>query len=117
MPVCLHLDEDGEADRSIDPALAGTNDPWAPTLDHIVPQRIRHSYRFEDLRAAHCRCNQADAASDNDDRMTADVGMTWERRRPGTVAAAVEPGVHTALLGIYDQLRQAERDERDNQAS
>jgi hypothetical protein len=108
MPACLHPADEGG--RAIDPSLAGTVHDWAPTLDHIIPLRTRRSYRAEDLRAAHRKCNMEDGKQNHPDRETADVAQTWSHRADGTVAAAVDARTHTALLGIYDQLRQAERD-------
>ena len=34
VPRCWHPEEDGG--RAIDPALAGTDGDWSPTVDHIV---------------------------------------------------------------------------------
>lgn len=52
MPVCLH-----PCTRAINPALDGTNSPWAPSIDHIVPRALGGRDRPGNLRAAHQRCN------------------------------------------------------------
>jgi hypothetical protein len=44
--------------RVIDPALAGTFDPWSPSLDHIIRECDGGTDRDENLRAAHRWCNQ-----------------------------------------------------------
>lgn len=51
MPVCV------APSRAIDPALQGYDDPWAPSVDHIVPRAEGGSNRRENMRAAHKRCN------------------------------------------------------------
>jgi hypothetical protein len=57
MPVCLHKDAEGLEDRAIDRALKHP-DPWAPTVDHIVPRAMFGSSEPANLRAAHAACNQ-----------------------------------------------------------
>lgn len=56
MPECLHPDS-----RALDLALRGTGDPWAPTVDHVVPLSEGGSDDRGNYRAAHFRCNQAAA--------------------------------------------------------
>jgi hypothetical protein len=90
MPVCLHLDEAGVIDRDIDPFLKAP-DPWAPTIDHIVPRSLRGSNDPSNLRAAHAKCNQYAA-------------MVLNRRAKKRARAAQRP------QDVYDRLRQAERD-------
>jgi 5-methylcytosine-specific restriction endonuclease McrA len=90
MPVCLHLDESGVLDRAIDPFLKAP-DPWAPTIDHIVPRSLRGSSDPSNLRAAHAKCNQYAA-------------MVLNRRAKKRARAAQRP------QDVYDRLRQAERD-------
>jgi hypothetical protein len=46
------------AARAINPALTGTDSPWAPSLDHIVRKCDGGTDRDENLRAAHRWCNQ-----------------------------------------------------------
>jgi 5-methylcytosine-specific restriction endonuclease McrA len=57
MPECLC-----PAGRKIDRGLRGTDDPWAPTVDHIKPLGTGGPDSQGNLRAAHRRCNQAGAA-------------------------------------------------------
>lgn len=52
MPVCYCPDG-----RQLDPALAGQDDPWAPSIDHIVPRALGGSDARPNLRAAHKLCN------------------------------------------------------------
>jgi 5-methylcytosine-specific restriction endonuclease McrA len=54
MPACLC-----PSGRAIDPALRGTNDPWAPSVDHIVERRQGGAWAAENVRAAHAKCNEA----------------------------------------------------------
>jgi 5-methylcytosine-specific restriction endonuclease McrA len=56
MPECLCPDG-----RKIDRDLRGTDDPWAPSIDHIKPLAAGGSDRDANKRAAHKKCN-ADAA-------------------------------------------------------
>jgi 5-methylcytosine-specific restriction endonuclease McrA len=56
MPVCLCPDG-----RDIDPALRGTDSPWAPSIDHIVRRSEDGPNDRGNVRAAHRRCNMADA--------------------------------------------------------
>jgi 5-methylcytosine-specific restriction endonuclease McrA len=56
MPVCLCPDG-----RVIDPALRGTDDPWSPTIDHVVRRSDGGMNGQDNLRAAHKQCNMADA--------------------------------------------------------
>jgi hypothetical protein len=60
MPVCLHVDENGEVDRAINRKL-GPESPWAATVDHIIPRALGGSSKAVNLRAAHAKCNN-DAA-------------------------------------------------------
>ena len=56
MPVCLCPDG-----RHISRLLRGAEDPnpWAPSIDHIVPQGMGGPDTAENKRAAHRRCNFA----------------------------------------------------------
>jgi 5-methylcytosine-specific restriction endonuclease McrA len=54
MPECLHPDG-----RALYLALRGTDDPWAPTVDHVIPLSEGGSDDKGNYRAAHFRCNQA----------------------------------------------------------
>jgi 5-methylcytosine-specific restriction endonuclease McrA len=56
MPVCYCPDG-----REIDPALRDCNDPWAPSLDHVVPRRMGGPDLPRNLRAAHRLCNNRNA--------------------------------------------------------
>lgn len=55
MPVC-HADS-----RDIDPALRGTDDPWAPSIDHMVLLADRGRDVESNMRAAHRKCNEQGA--------------------------------------------------------
>lgn len=59
MPRCLC-----PAGRAIDPALRGTDDPWAPSVDHVVLRSAGGPSSNENLRAAHRQCNMSDAGND-----------------------------------------------------
>lgn len=61
MPVCLHV-IDGQLDRGIDPALRGTDNPWAPSIDHVIPLFLGGADRPGNMRAAHRWCNQQQEA-------------------------------------------------------
>jgi 5-methylcytosine-specific restriction endonuclease McrA len=54
VPECLHPDG-----RAINPRLRGKDDPWAPSVDHVIPQVGGGADSMENLRAAHRWCNQA----------------------------------------------------------
>lgn len=56
MPGCLCPDG-----RAIDPALRGTDDPWAPSIDHAVEVARGGPDEKWNMRAAHRQCNGADA--------------------------------------------------------
>ena len=52
MPRCLCPDG-----RRIRKALLESNDPWAPSMDHILPKSAGGRAIPENLRAAHRHCN------------------------------------------------------------
>ena len=52
MPECLCPDG-----RAIDPGLRGSNDPWAPSIDHITELGLGGEDDLPNLRAAHRYCN------------------------------------------------------------
>jgi 5-methylcytosine-specific restriction endonuclease McrA len=56
MPVCLCPDG-----RAIDPGLRGTGSLWAPSIDHVVRRSMDGPNSEDNVRAAHRRCNMADA--------------------------------------------------------
>ena len=56
MPECLCPDG-----RKIDRSLRGTDSLWAPSIDHIVRRRENGPNDLGNVRAAHRRCNMADA--------------------------------------------------------
>lgn len=74
MPVCLRPEAEGG--RDMDPELAGTADPWAPTIDHIRRLADGGTDRDGNLRGAHRLCNQADGD---------------EAQRPSGIARAARP--------------------------
>ena len=102
MPVCLHPEEEGG--RAIDPALARSSSPWAPSLDHIIQRQWGGKYRLDNLRAAHQKCNA------NDARRYA--RGPWGRRKRARRPEYGDEMSPAAVLGAYDRLRQAERDRR-----
>ena len=55
VPRCWHPEEDGG--RAIDPALAGTDGDWSPTVDHIVMRCDGGTNTWTNLRSAHKICN------------------------------------------------------------
>jgi hypothetical protein len=56
MPECLC-----PGGRKIDRELRGTDDPWAPTVDHIRPLAVGGPDSRANMRAAHRECNRAGA--------------------------------------------------------
>lgn len=56
MPVCLCPDG-----RAINPELRYTDDPWAPSIDHIHLRSQGGADYYENMRAAHRFCNEQDA--------------------------------------------------------
>lgn len=58
MPVCL------AEDRSIDADLAGVDDPWAPTIDHVVRLADGGRDAPDNMRAAHKLCNNHAGSED-----------------------------------------------------
>jgi len=56
MPECLCPDG-----RAIDPGLRGTESPWAPSIDHVEEVARGGADEKWNMRAAHQRCNGADA--------------------------------------------------------
>lgn len=59
MPVCLRPEEDGG--RNIDRNLRGTDDPWAPSIDHINELSRGGKDDPGNMRAAHKLCNDREA--------------------------------------------------------
>lgn len=57
MPVCLC-----PGGRAIDPRLRDTGQDWAPSIDHVQPLRDGGRDVAGNKRAAHNRCNEAEAA-------------------------------------------------------
>jgi hypothetical protein len=108
MPLCLC-----PGGRAIDPALAGSGQPWAPSADHIIPVAHGGSGRMENLRAAHRLCNTARGAGTPQE-------LAQARTLRCAQAAAWEPVLlpdrgggwsgRAAGTGAYDRFRQAERD-------
>lgn len=43
--------------RDIDPGLLGYDDPWAPSIDHIIPRAEGGGNVQSNMRAAHKQCN------------------------------------------------------------
>lgn len=58
MPQCLCPDG-----RDIDPALRGQDDPWAPSVDHVIWRSEGGPSHRENLRAAHRQCNMSAAGN------------------------------------------------------
>jgi hypothetical protein len=56
MPECLCPEG-----RKIDKSLRGTDNPWAPSIDHIKTLATGGADRLENMRAAHRECNRAGA--------------------------------------------------------
>jgi hypothetical protein len=124
MPVCLHPAWAGG--RVIDPALDGTGDEWSSSLDHVQRRADGGSNHPANLRAAHRRCNWA--AGGLPGRLDGlAVGQRLDEASLAALDAAIvpPPGVTDGVKrgpagglvrgpwgGVYDRLRQAERDER-----
>ena len=111
MPVCLHTDEGGGVDRTIDAGLAGSGNVWAPSVDHVIPLRDGGLDNARNKRAAHHRCNNNANTQDQRDLVSAGAGM----RNPGPLTQAigdslaagdVRIGLETAraLLRLRDML-------------
>ncbi len=60
MPECMCPDG-----RQIDRSLRNTVEPWAPTIDHIIPMSEGGSDELVNKRAAHRICNQDAAVLDS----------------------------------------------------
>ena len=106
MPVCLHPDSRvyhraawqcqmpeclNPGGRKIDKSLRGTNDPWAPSVDHIKPLASGGSDQLRNKRAAHRECNRAGA----------------EDQRNGAAKGRPAPEPLTSRLGdLYPDLAQ-----------
>jgi 5-methylcytosine-specific restriction endonuclease McrA len=89
----------------IDPALAGTGGPWAPSIDHIVPLRDGGPDSARNKRAAHARCNNS-ANEQVHRELPALCGaepLTWTT---GDAAASAAIGAEAvkALLRLRDML-------------
>lgn len=54
-------------DQQIDRALAGSNEPFAPCLDHIVPRSQGGDHSDDNLRTAHRQCNDIRGVRDEFD--------------------------------------------------
>jgi HNH endonuclease len=80
MPECLCPDG-----REIDQVLRTTTQPWAPSIDHVIPLAEGGVDRLENKRAAHRKCNEAAAI------------IVWERTQPGVPLA-------TAIGDLYPDL-------------
>jgi 5-methylcytosine-specific restriction endonuclease McrA len=81
MPVCLCPDG-----TLIDRALLGTGDPWAPSVDHIVPLSEGGLDNAANKRAAHIQCN-----SDANSEWLATPGGRARQRENSRKAAARPP--------------------------
>lgn len=62
MPACACPDG-----RVIDPALTGLQEPWAPSVDHVIPLSQGGLDNAPNKRAAHAKCNQEAASEDQRD--------------------------------------------------
>jgi hypothetical protein len=99
-----------ELRKAIDPALAGTDSPWAPSLDHIVRECDGGSDRDENLRAAHRWCNQrhgtlAATGRHSALRIIPAVQPAELERLGGTdVASRVDADVAASLAGLVARL-------------
>lgn len=100
MPICVHLDGNGEVDRRIDRKLEPPS-PWAPTVDHIIPRALGGSNQASNLRAAHAKCNN-DAAH----------GGNWSRVnvRPPVLQ---DPEAVLGGPGLWQQGVRRERERQD----
>ena len=72
MPQCQCPDG-----RALRRDLLGTNEPWSPTVDHIVPSAEGGRNDDRNKRAAHRRCNQEAAAYLNQPKGTG-RGMRYQ---------------------------------------
>jgi len=95
----------------IDPALLGTGDPWAPSVDHVIPLRDGGLDSAANKRAAHRRCNNN--ANEQDQQDLASAGAGWRSPAPltwtlGDVLAAGDTRIPLeaarALLALKDML-------------
>lgn len=98
MPECLC--PDGTA---IDRALLGTGDPWAPSIDHVVPLRDGGLDNARNKRAAHIRCNNNANTRDQQDLTAAGCGS----RQPYALTATVGDVLGSTALAALEELRRA----------
>jgi 5-methylcytosine-specific restriction endonuclease McrA len=100
MPECVCPDG-----RAIDPELAGTGDPWAPSIDHVVPLRDGGLDNARNKRAAHARCNNSANEQDQAEEQAVRSG-SWQPQLVPLTAAAGELLGNSALAAL-EELRQA----------
>jgi 5-methylcytosine-specific restriction endonuclease McrA len=110
MEECLHTDEAGNPDRSIDRELAGTGGPWAPSVDHAVPISEGGLDNARNKRAAHIRCNnEANRVAQLETPRSAAAPMLLGNPVVGaleamSVSARVSVDSAAALLSLRDKL-------------
>jgi 5-methylcytosine-specific restriction endonuclease McrA len=105
MPECLHPAEAGG--RAIDRDLPRA-DKWAATVDHVEQRSDGGRSGPLNLRAAHRECNEASARA----RLVpaAHRECNAVREWDPETRAALNSGDWRRKMGVYDRLRQAERD-------
>jgi 5-methylcytosine-specific restriction endonuclease McrA len=98
MPECVCPDG-----LLIDPGLRGTGDPWAPSIDHVIPLAQGGQDSAWNKRAAHARCNNNANEEGQRDLQAAGAGA----RQPfsltstiGDVLAAGDDRVRPALEAL-----------------
>jgi 5-methylcytosine-specific restriction endonuclease McrA len=82
----------------IDPALAGTGDPWAPSIDHVIPIGSGGLDCARNKRAAHARCNNN--ANEQEQRDLVPLRAAgWPAGPAGLDTLAAEGVRLTAIVG------------------
>ena len=87
--------------RAIDPALRFSQEPWQPSIDHIVPLRDGGRDCAGNKRAAHAHCNQAadPEFGSNPDR----------RRRRYRLSTPISEQLPVAVRERLESMKAAER--------
>lgn len=96
--------------RTIDRALAGTGDQWAPSVDHVIPLSDGGPDNAGNKRTAHARCNWDANAAAQAEQAQASLNIRQPQPLAWTISDALagrEPRRGGRVFATPEDLRQA----------